>query len=114
MTDQVLKEIIVDCIKKRAQAKELELEAKVLRKEADLTLTSYREDGTITGDKFEAEGIGRLTFIQSTRSKTDLKLFKEKLMLAGVEVGVISKAETESTTTTPSTSIRFTPEKKTE
>lgn len=106
---RMLDSIIADCIQKRAQAKELEDQAKVLKEEANTILMLYRDDGSITEKTIGLEGVGKITFVTKTTHTVDKDLFKTGLVNAGVSVRVIQKAEEAATTTKESTTPQFTP-----
>ena len=108
---RVLNEIIADCIRKRAQAKELENQAEVLKKEANTILMLYRDNGSITEKTIGLEDVGKITFVTKTTHTVDRDVFKTGLMNAGVGVRVIQKAEEAATTVKESTSPQFTPVK---
>jgi hypothetical protein len=111
-TGRVLDEIIADCIRKRAQAKELEDQAKTLKEEANTILMLYRTDGSIADKTVELDSVGKITFVTKTTHTLDKDLFKTTLMGAGVAVSIIAAAEKVATTTKESTTPQFTPVKK--
>lgn len=111
MTVAVLAEIIADCIRKRARAKQLEDEAAVLKEEANTILMLYHDDGSIPDKTVGLDGVGKVTFVTKVTRTVDKDAFKLGLVNAGVSIGVIQTAENAATTSKSSTAPQFTPEK---
>jgi hypothetical protein len=94
---------------KRAEAKRLEEEAKVLKKDADELLMPLLK--SLEEPKAVIEGLGTVTVVSTTRSKFDQAVAKEALVMRGVASDIVAMSFTEATTYTESEYVLFTQEK---
>ena len=102
-----LREVVEHGVELRRQAYDLEAQAKELKTAANDLL----KDALTKVDKGTATvaGVGTATLMQSTRSKFDMAGFKLALVQKGVAADIIKAcADANTTTPSPTTSVRFT------
>ena len=107
--DTVVRAILIGLLTKRAELKEAEDKLKASKSEINESIRKY-----YIGNNFESvtsDDFGTLTVFAQQRQVLDKKKLKMILANKGVGISIITAAFEESTTTTESESVRYTPPK---